>query len=390
MEKETHVVKDSTQKNLALDPDKQKEFKKNNKKIKAKKVPEKKESGVVYLGHLPHGFYEKQIKQYMTQFGKVKAVKVSRSIKTGKSKGYAFVEFYSDEVAKVVADTMDNYLVFERIVKCQYVPTAKLHPKMMGRRSGVFKPPKAHILARDRHNNKHKELKQEKTIKRLLKKHKKRSDMLKSLGIDLQMNKLENVITAGKKILKEKAEEREKAAKLKSDSEVKSSAEKPPAVKKSPKSAIKSKSAGSKSADTPGKNKTPKALKATPVSMKKANTPKGTPATKKATEATPKPTNVTTPAKSKSATPVHKVTPMVQKKKKTLSESFNSSRDQSMEVLIEDSEEEEISFKTPPHSVRSSKTPTLTASTKKKRAMSAKENNLTPVGRPQKKRKSVT
>lgn len=61
-----------------------------------------------------------------------------------------------------------------------------------------------------------------------------------------------------------------------------------------------------------------------------------------------------------------------------------------MEVLIEDSEEEEISFKTPPHSVRSSKTPTMTASTKKKRAMSAKENNVTPVGRPQKKRKSVT
>lgn len=38
MEKETHVVKDSTQKNLALDPEKQKEFKKNNKKIKAKVV----------------------------------------------------------------------------------------------------------------------------------------------------------------------------------------------------------------------------------------------------------------------------------------------------------------------------------------------------------------
>lgn len=161
-------------------------------------------------------------------------------------------------------------------------------------------------------------------------------------------------------------------------------------MKKTPKSAIKSKPAGSKSANTPGKNKTPKALKATPVLTKKAKTPKGTPAPKKATEATQTPTNVTTPVKSKSATPVHKLTPMVQKKKKTLSESFNSSRDQSMEVLIEDSEEEEISFKTPPHSVRSSKTPTMTASTKKKRAMSAKENNVTPVGRPQKKRKSVT
>lgn len=388
MEKEKHVVKGSTQKNLALDPEKQKEFKKNNKKIKAKKVPTKKESGVVYLGHLPHGFYEKQIKQYMSQFGKVKAVKVSRSIKTGKSKGYAFVEFYSDEVAKVVADTMDNYLVFERIVKCQYVPTAKLHPKMMGRRSGVFKPPKAHIVARDRHNNKHKELKQEKTIQRMLKKHKKKSNMLKTLGIDLQMNKLENVLTAGKKILKEKVKEREQAAKLKSNSEAESSKEKAEEKAKTPKSATKSTKATSKSTGTSETSKTPKA---TPMSMIKAKTPKKTPASKKGTDVTPKPANATTPAKSKSATPVHKVTPMVQKtKKKTLTESFNSSRDQSMEVLIEDSEEEEISFKTPPHSVRSSKTPTLTASTKKKRAMSVKENNITPVGRPQKKRKSVT
>lgn len=60
----------------------------------------------------------------------------------------------------------------------------------MGRRSGVFKPPKAHIVARDRHNNVKKELKQEKTIRRLLKKHKKKSELLKSLGVDLKMNKL--------------------------------------------------------------------------------------------------------------------------------------------------------------------------------------------------------
>lgn len=37
----------------------------------------------------------------------------------GKSKGYVFVEFYLDEVVKVVVDIMDNYLVFERIVKCK-------------------------------------------------------------------------------------------------------------------------------------------------------------------------------------------------------------------------------------------------------------------------------
>lgn len=64
---------------------------------------------------------------------------------------------------------------------------------MMGRRSGVFKFLKVYILVRDRYNNKYKEVKQEKIIKRLFKKYKKRSDMLKFFGIDLQMDKLVSV-----------------------------------------------------------------------------------------------------------------------------------------------------------------------------------------------------
>lgn len=39
---------------------------------------------------------------------------------TGASKGYAFMEFESDDVAKIVADTMNNYLFSERLLKCKY------------------------------------------------------------------------------------------------------------------------------------------------------------------------------------------------------------------------------------------------------------------------------
>lgn len=39
---------------------------------------------------------------------------------TGNSKGYAFVEFASEDVAKIVADTMNNYLFGERLLKCKY------------------------------------------------------------------------------------------------------------------------------------------------------------------------------------------------------------------------------------------------------------------------------
>ncbi|KAI9562130.1 hypothetical protein GHT06_013095 [Daphnia sinensis] len=86
--------------------------------------------GVVYLGHIPHGFYEEELKGFFSQFGKVTRVKVSRSPKTGKSKGYAFIEFAFNDVAKIVAETMNNYLMFERLVKAQYIPPEKVHSKM--------------------------------------------------------------------------------------------------------------------------------------------------------------------------------------------------------------------------------------------------------------------
>ena len=41
--------------------------------------------GVIYLGHIPHGFYEDQIRGFFTQFGRVNKVRLSRSKKVGDS-----------------------------------------------------------------------------------------------------------------------------------------------------------------------------------------------------------------------------------------------------------------------------------------------------------------
>ena len=50
-------------------------------------------NGVIYIGHLPHGFYEEELKSYFGQYGNVLAVKVGRSKKTARSKGFAFIQF---------------------------------------------------------------------------------------------------------------------------------------------------------------------------------------------------------------------------------------------------------------------------------------------------------
>lgn len=76
--------------------------------------------GVIYLGRIPHGFYEEQMKAYFGQFGTVSRLRLSRNKKTGASKHYAFIEFAEEEVAKIVAETMDNYLLYGHILKCKY------------------------------------------------------------------------------------------------------------------------------------------------------------------------------------------------------------------------------------------------------------------------------
>lgn len=84
--------------------------------------------GAVYVGRVPRGFYETQMRQYFSQFGNITNLRLSRNKTTGASKHFAFVEFESNEVAKIVAQTMDNYLMFGHILKCKYAPSESLHP----------------------------------------------------------------------------------------------------------------------------------------------------------------------------------------------------------------------------------------------------------------------
>ncbi|KAI9801382.1 MAG: hypothetical protein M1825_003361 [Sarcosagium campestre] len=86
--------------------------------------------GAVYVGRIPHGFYEPQMRAYFTQFGSIRRLRLSRNRKTGQSKHYAFIEFESAEVAKVVADTMNNYLLFGHILKCKVIPPGQVHENL--------------------------------------------------------------------------------------------------------------------------------------------------------------------------------------------------------------------------------------------------------------------
>ena len=44
-------------------------------------LKEEEPPGVVYVGHIPHGFFEEQMRKYFSQFGTVTRLKLSRSKK---------------------------------------------------------------------------------------------------------------------------------------------------------------------------------------------------------------------------------------------------------------------------------------------------------------------
>jgi nucleolar protein 15 len=103
---------------------------KNALKKSKKTVSQDDKPGIVYIGRIPHGFYENEMREYFKQFGTILRLRMSRNKKTGSSRHFAFVEFESADVADIVARTMDNYIMFNHILKVKLIPDGQTHKDM--------------------------------------------------------------------------------------------------------------------------------------------------------------------------------------------------------------------------------------------------------------------
>ena len=157
-------------------------------RIREKQQPEEPENTatVLYIGHIPHGFYEDQMQGFFQQFGAVKRVRVARNRKTGKSKHYGFIEFENPEVAKIVADEMNNYLLFEHTLQIAPVPLEKVHAKLWkGVRKGFVPVDRVAIernkLSKDKTVEEHKRM-----LEGIVKRDENRRKRIKAAGIDYE------------------------------------------------------------------------------------------------------------------------------------------------------------------------------------------------------------
>ncbi|CAN6449695.1 unnamed protein product [Victoria cruziana] len=143
-------------------------------------------SRVVYVGRIPHGFYEEQMQGFFKQFGIIKRLRVARNRKTGKSKHYGFIEFELPQVAKIVADCMNNYLLFEHMLQVHTVPPEKVHPNMLKQAKRKYDPSRRRRLERMRHNKDRTVEEQKKRVAAIMKRDLKRRKKIKCAGIDYE------------------------------------------------------------------------------------------------------------------------------------------------------------------------------------------------------------
>ncbi|KIW10403.1 hypothetical protein PV08_11366 [Exophiala spinifera] len=154
------------------------------------------EPGTVYVGRIPHGFYEAQMKEYFSQFGDISRLRLSRNKRTGASKHFAFIEFKSNEVAKIVASTMDNYLLFGHILKCKYAEPGSLHPDVWKGADKKFRKIPHEKLEREKLATPKTEAHWQKLVDKEQKRRDKKAKKLEKLGIDMPPSTLTKPGTA--------------------------------------------------------------------------------------------------------------------------------------------------------------------------------------------------
>lgn len=145
---------------------------------------------VIYIGRLPDGFEENELKTYFQQFGEITQLRLSRNKKTGRSKHYAFIEFSNDKVAEIAVETMDNYLLMGHQLKCNVLSPENVNENLFKGANKRFKTVDWSKLALLKSNAPKTNEKWQELQANFESKTKAKQDKLKSLGIDYDLNSI--------------------------------------------------------------------------------------------------------------------------------------------------------------------------------------------------------
>ena len=145
---------------------------------------EAKSANVVYIGHLPNEMEEQDLGRFLEQFGDIDRLRIARSVKTGGAKGYAFVKFEEDSVAKIVAETLNGYFLGNRRLVCHINPDPHENMFFSSQKAIAKKKQRELLVNRQRERNLSSVSKMKQITTRLLSRERKKRAKLEALGIE--------------------------------------------------------------------------------------------------------------------------------------------------------------------------------------------------------------
>ena len=199
--KEKSIQKESNL--LPLNEEPKEEIKQKSKKVREIKneegISSQPTSGVVYVGHLPWGFIDSTLKKYFSQFGTITRIISPKSSKTGRSVGYAFIEFEDEETARIAAKTMNNYILFEKILKCSFVEDKKKYDRIFLKWKKKFEFKERYKIHCEKLAKKKSKEEIKEMIQGLLDREEKRREKMKELGIKYEYKGFKEIVDEYKK-----------------------------------------------------------------------------------------------------------------------------------------------------------------------------------------------
>lgn len=129
---------------------------------------------------------------------------MARSKKSGRPKGYAFLEFTDKEVAEIAVQTMNGYMMFHKQIECHLVDAAHKDTFKHGNRDWKFIP--TQVMFRNKFNTEKTTEQRAARVEGLLGKEKEKRIRLKELGIEYDFPGYQAVVGSSSK--KPKAEKK--------------------------------------------------------------------------------------------------------------------------------------------------------------------------------------
>ncbi len=99
-------------------------------------MTDRKPGRVIYIGSIPYDQTEEQISDIASSVGPIARLKLIFDKDTGKSKGYAFVEYHDSETAASAVRNLNNYQIGNRTLKVDFSFETSIGPNILTSTAG--------------------------------------------------------------------------------------------------------------------------------------------------------------------------------------------------------------------------------------------------------------